>query len=132
MRPAVGEMWSLITFPARRLVYDVFLHRDIARRCIPSVEVHLRGFDTHPLGSRRWSTRFPGHERLEVLSAGLTGARTASYPRQHELIGRALAAAGWSADEFVGFRCEVDYPIWRAGYCMVFDFTGSEMPERAP
>ncbi len=130
MRPAIGEMWTLITFPARRMVYDVFLHREIARRCIPSLEVHLRGFDTHPLGSRRWSTRFPGHQRLEVLSTGLAGVRTNAYSRHQELIETVLTRVGWRADEFVGFRCEVEYPIWRAGYCTVFDFTGSEIPER--
>ena len=130
MRPAIGEMWTLITFPARRLVYDVFLHRDIARRCIPSMEVHLRGYDTHPLGARRWSTRFPGAQRLEVLSHGIEQADTPTFDRHQGLLAHAFARAGWDPSEFVGFRSEVFCPVWRAGYCMVFDFTGNEMPER--
>ncbi len=132
LRPAVGEMWSLIAFPCRRLVYDVFLHREIARRCIPALEVHLRGHEAHPLGSRRWSTRFPGHQSLQVLSAGLSGAHTSAYPRHLELLGSVFARSGWNPDEFVGYRYEVEYPIWRAGYCMAFDFTGNELPARVP
>jgi hypothetical protein len=29
-------------------------------------------------------------------------------------------------DEFVGFRCDAEYPLWRAGYCVSFDFTRPE------
>jgi len=36
----------------------------------------------------------------------------------HEVLDR----LGWAASEFVGYRCEVEFPIWRAGYCMLFDF----------
>ena len=31
--------------------------------------------------------------------------------------------AGWNPDEFVGYRCVVDYPLWRCAYHAVFDFT---------
>jgi hypothetical protein len=31
-------------------------------------------------------------------------------------------AAGADPDDFVGVRCEVEFPIWRAGYCVTFDF----------
>lgn len=125
-RPAVGEMWFLVTFPARRLVYDVYLHRDIARRCIPSLELHLWGPDVSQGHASRWSTRFPGGPRLEVLGPGLARTQTAAYSRHAELMARIFETVGWPADEFIGYRCEVAYPIWRAGYCMAFDFTGNE------
>lgn len=128
LRPALGEMQFLMTFPARRMVYDVFLHRDIARRCIPSMEVHLWRPDLAGPGPGRWSTRFPGGPRLELLSGG-AAVETGAYARQPDLLAHVLGQIGWDADEFVGYRCETLFPIWRAAYCMIFDFTGNELGE---
>jgi hypothetical protein len=119
--PAVGEMWQLVNFPARRLTFDVFLHREIAARCVPSVEAHLWGPDVTEPGSSRWSTRLPGGPRLEIIKPG-EGA-TRSFARYPEMQASVFARVGWDPAEFVGYRCEVEYPLWRAGYCMAFDFT---------
>jgi hypothetical protein len=128
LQPAVGEVWSLQHLPARTLVFDTFLHRDIARRCIPSLEVHLWRPDVGGHAAARWSTRLPGGPRLEILGTGLGAAATPVYPRFRDLLESTFSRVGWDPDEFVGYRCEVLYPVWRAGYCMLFDFTGNEMP----
>jgi hypothetical protein len=122
--PAVGEMWQLVNFPARRLTFDVFLHQEIARRCVPSVETHLWGPDVTEHGSSRWSTRLPGGPRLELVRVGESSATSAfaRYPRMQASV---FARVGWDPTDFVGFRCEVEYPLWRTGYCMSFDFTGT-------
>jgi hypothetical protein len=125
LRPPVGEMGHLITFPAVRLVFDVYLHRDIARRCIPSLEVHL----ARPGEPSRWSTRFPGGPRLQLLGPGAGTAASAAYPRHQELVRHVIDQVGWDPAEFVGYRCESSYPIWRAAYTMLFDFTGNELEE---
>jgi hypothetical protein len=130
--PALGEVWSMITFPARRLVFDVYLHRDIARRCIPLLEAHLWNINVGQQGLWRWSTRFPGGPKLVLLGQGLGNAATDAYARHHELTAHMFQLADWDSNQFVGYRCDVPYPIWRSGYCMLFDFTGSELPERAP
>jgi hypothetical protein len=127
MQPAVGEVWSLQHIAARRLVFDTFLHRDIARRCIPSLEVHLWRPDVSRHAAARWSTRLPGGPRLEVLGQGLAATGTPAYARHRDLLDHVFTRTGWDPDEFVGYRCEVAYPAWRAGYCMLFDFTGNEI-----
>ncbi len=127
LRPAVGELWTLMTFPSRHLVFDAYLHRDLARKCLPSLETHLWNPDVGRQGATRWSTRFPGGPALRLLGPGLGGAGTSAYPRMGELTARLFAQMGWEPGEFVGYRCEVDFPLWRAGYCMVFDFSGNEM-----
>jgi hypothetical protein len=38
------------------------------------------------------------------------------------------AGEGWNPDEFVGYRCELEFPLWRCSYHFLFDFTGNEMP----
>ena len=128
LRPALGEIWALQNFPAKRLVFDTFLHRDIACRCIPSVEVHLWTPGVNVPGSSRWSTRFPGGPRLEVLGPDFTRAQTTGYERYVELLSHVFTQLNWRGEEFVGYRCEVPFPVWRAGYCMIFDFTGNELP----
>jgi hypothetical protein len=130
--PAIGEVSTIMNYPARRFVMDVFLHRDIARRCIPSLEVHLSPLPSGSMILSRWSTKIPGGPRLELLGTPQDGAQhlsTDAYPRHAEAVHALFASAGWDASEFIGYRCDVPYPIWRAAYCMLFDFTGSELPE---
>lgn len=127
LRPAIGELWSLMTFPSRRILFDVYLHRDIARRCIPALEVHLWNPDIGQQGSSRWSTRFPGGPRLTLLGEGIAASAAEAYPRHAELTSHVFDQVDWDPAVFVGFRCEVPFPIWRGGYCMVFDFAGNEM-----
>jgi hypothetical protein len=127
--PPLGEVWSMITFPSRRLVFDVYLHKNIARRCIPSLEQHLWGPHSGQQGLWRWSTRFPGGPKLELLGPGIANCATSAYDRYAELTRHMFEYSGWEPQEFVGYRCDVPYPVWRAGYCMLFDFTGNELPE---
>lgn len=126
--PAIGEVSLIMNYPARRIVMDVFLHRDIARRCIPSLEVHLSPLPSGSMILSRWSTKIPGGPRLEVLGPGLSQVDSDAYPRHAEVISDLFASMGWDPAEFIGYRCDVAFPIWRAAYCMLFDFTGNELP----
>jgi hypothetical protein len=119
--PPLLEVWSMSTYPARHLVFDVFLHRDLARSSIPSLSTHA--WSTGLTAKRdRWSTRVPNPPRLQVLGSGREAAACEAYPRQVELVGHALDSQGWRDQDFVGFRCEQSFPLWRIGYCMQFDF----------
>ncbi len=126
--PAIGEVSTIMNFPARRFVMDIFLHREIARRCIPSLEVHLSPLQSGSMLLSRWSTKIPGGPRLELLGTGVERIDTDAYPRHADVVRGLFTSMGWNADEFVGYRCDVAYPIWRAAYCMLFDFTGNELP----
>jgi hypothetical protein len=129
--PAIGEVSTIMNYPSRRFVMDVYLHRDIARRCIPSLEVHLTALPSGSMVLSRWSTKIPGGPRLELLGAPTGNAEhvaSDAYPRHPELVRALFESVGWDPVEFVGYRCDVAYPIWRAAYCMLFDFTGSELP----
>lgn len=127
-RPPLGEVWTLITYPAKKLVFDVYLHRDIDEMCSAAIEQHLWSPQIMHQGFWRWSTRFPGGPELHVLGPGISAAGTPVYERHAELTRHCFDHAGWSPEEFVGYRCEVPYPAWRGGYCMLFDFAGHELP----
>ncbi|GJQ30119.1 MAG: hypothetical protein HBSAPP03_20030 [Phycisphaerae bacterium] len=121
LSPPVGEVWALQNIPARRLVFDTFLHRDLAAACVPTIEAHLWMPD---VGARhdaaRWSTRLPGGPKLTPLS--LENVGTTAFAKYPDLVRHVFDELAWPIDEFVGFRCDVVYPVWRGGYVMLFDF----------
>lgn len=119
-KPSLDSVWTLINYPARRLILDIYLHKSMERHFRPSTEAQLWGpnLDIHP--ADRWITRFADGPRLELLGAGLSNASTDGYARHADLTEHLFDQVGWNGRDFVGFRCEVVYPIWRAGYCMLF------------
>ncbi len=121
--PPIEEAWALVNFPCRHLVFDLYLHRDLARSCIPSLDAHLWRPDFAQQVGDRWQTRFTDSPVLQLLGPGLRAPPTRAYPRLGELTKTVFSRAGIPGEEFVGYRCEVAYPIWRAGYCVSFDFT---------
>lgn len=124
--PPIEEAWALVNFPCRHLLFDVYLHRDLARSCIPSLDLHLWRPDFAQQIGDRWQTRFADSPTLQLLGPGIRSGSTPAYPRMGELSRFLFQRVGLEADEFVGFRCEVEYPVWRAGYCISFDFTRPE------
>jgi hypothetical protein len=125
LTPAIGEVSTIVRYPCRRMLHDVFLHRDIARTCIPALETHL-WTPTDARVMARWSTRIPGGPKLHLLGQGIGGAGTAMWERYPELLRYGFEHAGWNADEFVGYRCEIEFPLWRCSYHFLFDFTANE------
>lgn len=131
-RPPIEEAWALINFPCRRLLFDVYMHRDLARACLASLDVHLWRPDFAQHVGDRWQTRFAQQSPpLQLLPGGLRGSASDAWPRHSELTRFLFERAGFDPSEFVGFRCDVEYPIWRAGYAVSFDFStaGDDEPE---
>lgn len=123
-KPGLDEVWTLQSYPARHLIFDVYLHRDMERMFRPTIDVQLwsPNLDTHP--ADRWTTRFPNGPRLQLLGHNFDDAHSDAYPRHAELTRYLFNRVGWRHREFVGFRCEVEFPIWRSGYCIRFEPVG--------
>ncbi|MHC5024351.1 MAG: hypothetical protein ACYTGG_10655 [Planctomycetota bacterium] len=122
--------------PARNLLMSVHLHRSLAQASIPSLASYFLGsrgpISTPDAGkhgdppanfaTHRWFDRLPDRPRLEHLGFGLEQSGSSAYPRMSELVDHLLRSQGWAPDEFVGYRCQVPYPIWGAQYLITFDF----------
>jgi hypothetical protein len=121
--PPIEEAWALLNFPCRHLLFDIWMHRDLACSCIPSLDTHLWGPDFSTQLGDRWRTRFADSPPLQLLGPGLRRSSPPAYPRLGELTQHLFSRVSLEPDEFVGFRCDVEYPLWRAGYCVSFDFT---------
>ncbi|MEM8872912.1 MAG: hypothetical protein AAGD32_01520 [Planctomycetota bacterium] len=118
----LSEVWAMVNFPVRRMLLDVFLHRDLARQCIPDLDLHLWGPDFASNVGGRWQTRMTHPLQLQHLGVGFNRAGIDAWDRYPELIGSLSARRGFDPDRFVGYRCDVQVPVWRAGYRMTFDF----------
>lgn len=128
----IEEVWAMINFPVRRMVFDVYLHREYAHACIPTLDVHLWRPDFANREGDRWQTRFSDGPQLELLGRGIGRADNPAYARHAELTAYLFKKRALDPDEFVGFRCAVEYPIWRTGYCMSFDFSSASATEDRP
>lgn len=122
-KQTLDEVWVLNNTPTRHMIFDVYLHREMEREYRPAIDALLWNPGLTVPGENRWAARFPSQPRLELLGPGLGRAASAAYPRQRELTAFLLDQLSMREDDFVGFRCELAYPIWRAGYCMSFEHT---------
>ncbi len=120
-KPALDQVWYLVNCAAEVLVFDVYLHVDLERQFRPSVDALLWYPNLSIPGGDRWINRFPGSTRLQLLGRGIDEAHTQYWPRHAHLTADIFNRLGWEPESFVGFRCEVEYPVWRAGYCMSFE-----------
>lgn len=119
-RMTLDEVWSLVNCPTAQLIFDVYLHRELERLVRPAIDAQLWYPNLSSPGGQRWITRYPSPPRLELLGEGIARAQTKLHPRHAELTNLFFDRLGWDPSEYVGFRCEVIYPVWRAGYCMSF------------
>ncbi len=123
--PATGQysldaVWTLVNCPCRYQILDVYIHRDMERLFRPNVDAQLWNPKLNPPADYRWATRIPIHPQLQLLGEGLDRAACPAYPRHAELAQHLFGALHWQAGEFIGFRCEMAYPVWRSGVCMTF------------
>lgn len=110
--------------PARRMIFDTYLHRSLAKSSVPSAGVYL--FLPSPgADSPRWHERIPGEIELRLLAAP-SGGESDAWPRCGELTRALFEMVGWPADAFIGYRCDVRFPVCGASYMVTFDFGGSD------
>ncbi len=120
--PALDSVWSLVNCPSQRLIFDVYFHRDMERLFRPAVDAQMWYPNLESPTGDRWLTRFPAQPKLQLLGVGIGSAQSPFYARHAELTAHTFERLGWDPGELVGFRCEVEYPIWRAGYCMNLEY----------
>lgn len=116
----------LIGVPAEHLVMDVYLERSLARSSVATCSPYFMGM-MGAVGLRRpdarWFDQIPDGPTVQQLGPGLRHAAHPAYERHRELTAFLFEAAGWSAERFVGFRCDEAWPLWGAEYVMSFDFS---------
>lgn len=120
-KQSLDAVWSLVSCPTEALILDVYLHTEMERRFRPAIEALLwtPGLDIPE--DQKWVMRLPHQPKLQLLGRGIGSSSSELYHRHAELSRSYFDHIGWDPTEYIGFRCELRYPIWRSGYCMSFE-----------
>ena len=114
-------IWLYVDYPTRHCIFDLYLHRGIEERHALSGDCHLWGTSLLAPPEDLWMTRFSDQLEFSVLGPGTSNASSSYYDRHGELGQYMFDHHGWNADEFIGFRCEMELPVWRSGVCIVLE-----------
>lgn len=118
-----GYAYSDVAVPARRLVFDVFVDRDV----YPGSEPELAVYDTAIHGVADVNDRARDIDRLDLgdrivpLGTGTSGLRLPDAPRYVDLIRHVHERRGWDPELFRCYRVSVDYPIYGSQIAVSFD-----------
>jgi hypothetical protein len=66
---------------------------------------------------------------IQLLGAEPRIAGSMFYPRHAEALAAYFSRVGWNMADFVGYRVEIEYPIWSGYYCNVFDYSPDGTPD---
>lgn len=116
---------TVMMTPAARLVFDVYLHRSLAMASLPSSGVFQFTMSFSGDMDENWPFRLPGQYRMELLGRGLDNSDSPAWDKHAQAARHLFAQTGWSADEFVGHRMDIPFPLWGSTVYQWFDFRSS-------
>lgn len=108
---AFASFTVLLETPVERVIFDMFVHRDIRLDAIPTT--HLCEKLTHPQPPKDDEVErlaLPLVESPVSLGRGATGALTPHIPWYPRLVSFVTERIGHAPEEFVGSRFEMAYP----------------------
>lgn len=114
-----------VRYPAKELLLDVLLDRELAARCVPIPSIAWAGPWLSRGEQMPWYDRVPGDEGVVVMPADRLTNPCSHCPWYIRALRHASDLAGWSLAEFVCYRLHVCYPLWGAAHLIRFDFSGS-------
>lgn len=103
-------MTALPRTPARTLMFDVLVHRELFDA--PRFRAELYGdlYGEAFEGDPAECDRLPMHETIEFLGAGAGAVRTPDVPRYPEMVQQAAERLGCRDDSFDAWRLRIEYP----------------------
>jgi hypothetical protein len=108
--------------PVEAMVFDVYLHASLVAGCRASVDAFVGKGSALCDTIDRWYDRFGGSPVLKLLGPGLGNAASPLVPRIEELTESVFDRLNWNPGDYVGFRCEEQFPIWGSDYVITFDY----------
>lgn len=119
--------YATIDHPARLLLFEVLIHKDLWQGIEPELTVHdtaVRG-EVVPQDPARQSDRLELLEGIESFASPASAPRCTGVPRYAEMIQHVAAVQGWSSDDFRSHRVQCQYPLYGSQYSMLFSSNAS-------
>jgi hypothetical protein len=115
---------SPVLTPSRRLVADVYIERTLAARLVPRAGVFLNSPAVLVDPSGAWRSQVPQRVRVEALGPGLHASGTDAWAGHEMLTAELAAGVGVEPASLLGYRIDVENPLWGMAYCVWFEFAG--------
>ncbi|MGD8451309.1 MAG: hypothetical protein PVJ57_05770 [Phycisphaerae bacterium] len=117
------HVYAGASVPAKVLLFDALVHKDVFAGRDPS----LLFYDTSywgvadPNDPTRDADRLELSETIQPLGWGMDKFRSSEEPRYAEILQTICRKLGWSSEDFRGYRCRVEYPLYGSQTVMVWD-----------
>ncbi|MFK5998184.1 MAG: hypothetical protein QM492_08740, partial [Rhodobacterales bacterium] len=106
--------------PARHLVFDVFVHKDLWQGVEPELILAKVGNPAAPDLLAHSLDRLDFIETLQTLGSSPSAASTPHYGRYNELVSSIHTDMGWQQGDFRLYRCAVKYAVVGLWYTIQF------------
>ncbi len=118
-----GYVFAEVGTPARSLLFDVLIHPDVYPGSTPSLLLYDTALDgvADVNDPSRDIDRMELTESIQHLGRGSSMYRLAGVPHYVAMLRHVTERMGWDADEFAGYRCCIDYPVYGSQVVMAFD-----------
>ncbi len=113
---------AVMLTPTARMIFDVYLHRSLAMSSVPACGVFQYTMSFSSDMDENWPFRLPGQYRLELLGSGLQNAGSDAWDRHADAAAHLFSQTGWSPEDYIGHRLQVEFPMWGSTICQWFDF----------
>lgn len=109
--PDTAGFLVLLTTPVERVVFDMYLHRDLGVRTAPAAQLLDRLNYPHANVESEFARQsLPLSETPQLLPAGLAGVTCPQIPWYPRMVRSVMERLGKSIDDFIGSRFELAYP----------------------
>ena len=112
-------IWLYVDYPTRHCTFDFYFDHRLNEHHIVTADCHLWGTALLAPPEDLWMTRFADQMTFTEMGTGTRNAGSTSYPRHQELTEHMFESHGWNPESYVGYRCQMEMPIWRSGVCIV-------------
>ncbi len=121
-RGRAAYAFAEIGTPVKKLIFTVLVHEDVYTGIEPSLRIYdtaLEGL-ANPNDETRTPSQWDLLERLDSLGAGAARFGTAEVPRYREMLDEVFGKLAWNRDQFRGYRCRVEFPIYGSQVTILF------------
>lgn len=119
-----GDVFSAITMPVERVIFDMLFHRDILPSAPPRVMVLGKPLNGPPPEQELAHQVLPIDARVRSLGSARS-VRMANYPRYPDLIAEVCSMIDRPIADFVAYRLDIDMPPVTSTVLLRYD-----LPER--
>lgn len=115
--------FAAVRTPTRRLVLDLWVERPLAQRSVLRAGAYRATPDRlADADCDDWYDRLPGDPPVVLPTQRPWSGLEQVYPNHGAVLSQCFEFAGRTTEDFVCYRCAVDYPIWMSIYRLTLEF----------